>query len=140
MTRSKGAGGLGLRDVQCYNDAFLAKLSWRLLNNPSCLLSRILKGKYFEDTSFIHAQSRSVQSHGWRSILIGRDLIMSNAGWIVGDGKTIDIWKDPWLSCKEQQRPMGPAPEAQQNLKVEGLFLPHKTEWSREAINSLVPF
>lgn len=65
---------------------------------------------------------------------------MSNAGWVVGDGKTINIWNDLWLSYKEQQTPMGPAPESFQNLKVESLFLPHKTEWNREAINRILPF
>lgn len=39
MTQSKSWGGLGLLDIQSFNDALLAKLSWRILNNPTCLLA-----------------------------------------------------------------------------------------------------
>lgn len=61
MTRHKGNGGLRFRDVQSYNDAFLAKLSWRLINNPSFARS---DSQYFAETSFLYAQGRSVESHG----------------------------------------------------------------------------
>lgn len=47
MTKSKRDGGLGFRDIQCFNDALLTKLSWRIMNSPECLLARIMKGKYF---------------------------------------------------------------------------------------------
>jgi len=49
MIKSKQEGGLGFRDIQCFNDALLAKLSWRMLESPSCLLARVLKGKYCHD-------------------------------------------------------------------------------------------
>ena len=139
MTQPKVNGGLNFKDFQSFNDAFLAKLSWRLIHNPSCLLSRVLMGKYCPETSFLQATHKSVESHGWRGLLIGRDLICNNSGWAVGNGKSIKIWSDAWLSYTEQARPMGPAPANQLDLTVDCLLLPDGSDWNREAIRSLVP-
>ncbi|XP_013639377.1 PREDICTED: uncharacterized mitochondrial protein AtMg00310-like [Brassica oleracea var. oleracea] len=139
MTQPKAKGSLNFKDFQSFNDAFLAKLSWRLINNPHCLLSRVLKGKYFADETFLTASHKSVESHGWKGLLVGRDLICSNAGWAVGNGESIHVWTDSWLSNTEQLRPMGPAPENQQDLMVAHLLLPDKSDWDREAIRRVIP-
>ncbi|CAL9222482.1 unnamed protein product [Arabidopsis halleri] len=45
LSKAKGEGGLGFRDLQSFNDALLAKISWRILTKPNCLLAKILLGK-----------------------------------------------------------------------------------------------
>ena len=87
MALPKEQGGLGFRDFQCFNDAFLEKLSWRILHNPESLVGRVLLGKYCRDEDFLTCGDRSSMSHGWRGILIGRDLLVRNLGWALGDGK-----------------------------------------------------
>lgn len=42
----KGWGGLGFRDLTCFNQALLAKQAWQILSSPNLLLSRVLLGKY----------------------------------------------------------------------------------------------
>lgn len=140
MTQPKTYGGLGFLDFQSYNDAFLTKLSWRIIHKLMCLMSRVLLGKYCTDSSFLQVQNRAVESHGWKSVLIGRGLIMSNSGWAVGNGEAINAWSDPWLSLSEQRRPMGPAPEDQSELTVAQLLLPDGSDWNREAIQRYFPF
>lgn len=140
MTKAKGQGGLGFRDFQCYNDAFLAKLSWRLLHNPSCLLGRVLLGKYCIDEDFMEVTDRSSESHGWRGILIGRNLLKAHLGWAVGTGESINVWNDDWLSVSEKARPMGPAPANQETLTVADLMLPNRSDWNRELLQHLFPF
>ncbi|KAG5411639.1 hypothetical protein IGI04_007958 [Brassica rapa subsp. trilocularis] len=45
-----------------------------------------------------------------------------------------------WLSLTQQERPMGPAPEALVNLKVADLLLLEENEWNLEAIRQILPF
>ncbi|WZZ75662.1 hypothetical protein YC2023_087032 [Brassica napus] len=140
MTKHKSQGGLGFRDFQSYNDAFLAKLSWRLLHNPTSLIGKILLGKYCKEESFLTVTDKATESHGWRGILIGRYLLKTNIGWAVGNGESIKVWDDNWMSFSGQARPMGPAPEDQLKLLVKDLLLPDNGGWDREKIQQLLPF
>jgi hypothetical protein len=45
MGKAKAIGGLGFRDLECFNTALLAKQRWCIIQNPNSLVSRILKEK-----------------------------------------------------------------------------------------------
>ncbi|KAM1958038.1 hypothetical protein ACFX15_003481 [Malus domestica] len=51
----KRVGGLGFRDIQCFNLAFLAKIGWRLIQNPGSLLVTVLQEKYYPGKCFTEA-------------------------------------------------------------------------------------
>ena len=78
-------------------------------------------------------------SHGWRGVLIGRDLLTQHTGWAVGNGCSINIWDDAWLSQTSQVRPFGPAPEAWINTTVSDLFVPGTREWDAGKIQTILP-
>lgn len=139
LTKSKQDGGLGFRDLQCFNAALLGKLSWRILNNPSCFLARVLLGKYCISSSLLDATCPASASHGWRSILIGRDLLKLKLGWTLGNGQSIQVWKMPWLSTSSLLQPFGPAPLASKDWFVCDLFKQGSLEWDVERIDSLLP-
>lgn len=139
MMKSKKDGGLGVRDIQSFNDALLAKISWRILSKPSCLLARVLEGKYFHNEDFLQAKAPSACSHGWRGILIGRDLLKEHLSWAIGNGSSVLIWQDPWLSTSQKISPMGPAPLLSANSTVSTLFKDHSTEWDTQKIENLLP-
>ena len=63
MATPKCVGGLGFKDIETFNDALLAKLGWRIMNNPEALLSQVLKGKYFSEFSFM--ESTPKQDASW---------------------------------------------------------------------------
>lgn len=76
LTKPKNVGGLGFREIAQFNDALLAKLSWRILKNPTSILARMLFEKYCLHSPFLEVQPPSCASHGWRGILVGRDLLL----------------------------------------------------------------
>ncbi|XP_072054209.1 uncharacterized mitochondrial protein AtMg00310-like [Arachis hypogaea] len=53
---SKEEGGLGFRDMQSQNLAYLAKQAWRVTRNPNAIWVKILKGIYFPETYFWEAK------------------------------------------------------------------------------------
>lgn len=139
LTKPKAYGGLGFRDFQKYNEAALAKLSWRMFENSNSLLCRTLKGKYYPEGDILSCDYSAAISHGWRSVLAGRDLLVQNLGWIVGNGKDINIWYQPWLDHTKQKRPYGPAPEALVDLTVADLRVSMDGEWDIEKIRLILP-
>lgn len=64
LTKPKAGGGLGLRDIQRFNQALLVKQAWRILTNPNCLLAKVILGKYCHNKAFMDVQAPSVCSHG----------------------------------------------------------------------------
>ena len=89
-------------------------------------MCRILLGKYCSNESFMKVTYSSTESHGWRGILIGRDLIKANSWWTVGDGVSIEVWDDPWLDTSTRLCPIGPAPELLTHMKVSELIDPSR--------------
>lgn len=139
MTTSKRDGGLGFRDINNFNDALLAKVSWRILIKPNCLLARILTGKYCKSSSFLDCSVSTTASHGWRGICIGRDLLKTQLGRAIGSGTTTRVWKDPWLSLESPLTPMGPPAEQDQCMTVANLLCPISKTWNREKILRTLP-
>jgi hypothetical protein len=52
LTRPKGEGGLGFRDIHLFNMAMLAKQGWRLVHNTESLCARVLRAKYYRRAMF----------------------------------------------------------------------------------------
>lgn len=98
MAQLKRLGGLGFKDLEDYNDSLLAKLGWRIHSNPNSMLSQVLKGKYFHDCSFLESSKKSGSSHGWTSIMAGKGVLEKGLGFLVGNGDSISVWSDHWLS------------------------------------------
>ncbi|KAA3475778.1 Ribonuclease H-like superfamily protein [Gossypium australe] len=72
---------MGFRDLSFFNKALLAKQAWMLLSQPNCLLAKV--GSY--------------PSFTWRSICGAHELITDGLLWRIGNGRSVNIWNDPWL-------------------------------------------
>ncbi|XP_022556970.2 uncharacterized protein LOC111205438 [Brassica napus] len=138
LTKPKDRGGLGLRDIQLFNQALLAKQAWRLLTNPECLLARVLLGKYCHKRSFLEVELPAVCFHEWRSILHGRDLLRGRVGKAIGNGINTKIWKDSWISLDSELKPYGPIPDHALDLTVADL-LTTDMKWNKKRVEELLP-
>jgi len=59
----KVEGGMGFRDLKAFDLALLAKQGWRIQQNPSSLIHRVFKAKYFTSIPFKEAQLGSHPSY-----------------------------------------------------------------------------
>lgn len=64
----KKSGGLGFRKMREFNIALLCRQAWNIICNPSSLAARVLKAKYYPDSSFLDAGRASNPSYIWSSL------------------------------------------------------------------------
>ena len=105
LTRPKGEGGLGFRDIHAFNLAMLAKQCWRLIHDPESLCAQILRAKYYPNSSLLEATTKNGMYYTWRSILQGLKALKNGMIWRVGSGENIKIWEDPWIPREWTRRP-----------------------------------
>ncbi|KAI5350304.1 hypothetical protein L3X38_003195 [Prunus dulcis] len=75
LSRLKKDGGLGFRELTCFNLAMLAKIGWRILCQPQSLLGQVLQDKYYPGMGFLEARLGMKVSCGWRCIMQGRQIL-----------------------------------------------------------------
>lgn len=69
----------------------------KILNEPSTLITQILKAKYFLNSSFLDVVVWLNASYVWRSICAAREVIQHYSRWQIGDGSLVRVWHDHWL-------------------------------------------
>ncbi|CAL2255941.1 unnamed protein product [Prunus armeniaca] len=94
LCKPKCRGGLEFRHFEAFNKAMVAKQAWRILENPTSLVAKILKARYFPDYDFMQASLGSSPSLIWKSILWGREVIEGGLLWRVGNGVSIRVLQD----------------------------------------------
>lgn len=100
VTKSKDNGGLGLCNLELMNEAFLAKLGWRLLHEEDSLWSQVLKSKYNICTSDCTTwRSRPNSSNVWKGILKAVPLLQKGLVKMIRNGKQTSFWHDCWLGA-----------------------------------------
>lgn len=95
--------------------------------------------KYARFSSFMDCKAPLNASHGWRSILAGREILRKGLSWVVGSGDNIRVWRDPWLSSDSPLTHYGPANEMDESLLVNDLLCPLSNTWDKEKIDRYIP-
>uniref|UniRef100_A0A8I6YQZ6 Reverse transcriptase domain-containing protein n=1 Tax=Hordeum vulgare subsp. vulgare TaxID=112509 RepID=A0A8I6YQZ6_HORVV len=133
MCVPKEQGGMGFRDIHCFNLVLLAKQSWRLLCEPDSLCGRVLRARYYPDGDLLNCQLKKRSSYTWQSIWHGLQTFKKGIIWRVGDGSSINIWNDPWISSSPNKRILTP----RNNIvltKVSELIDVESRSWDEEMI------
>ena len=75
MCDPKCEGGMGFKELSLFNEALLAKKTWRLLQNKNSLFYRVFKTRFFLDCSIMEAKEGHGGSYALKRILKGRSVI-----------------------------------------------------------------
>ncbi|CAM8982614.1 unnamed protein product [Rhodiola kirilowii] len=83
----KQLGGLGFRKLNLMNMAMLAKQGWRILTEPSLLVSKIFKSKYFPNADLFSAVKGARPSYAWRGIFEALKILRFGVWWSESENK-----------------------------------------------------
>ena len=144
MCTPKAEGGMGFKDLKAFNLALLAKQGWRISQDTYSLAHRVLKAKYFPDSSFLEAQLGKNPSYTWRSLVAAIGVLKRGLRWNIGNGQRVRIWADKWVPIPNSFKVISPRPQNFEGELVESLlnreiggwntsvvkncFLPHEAE------------
>jgi len=114
----KSQGGLGFRNLRAFNLAMLAKQGWNLLNKPDALASKLLKSRYFPNSSFLEAKLGHNPSYDWQSIWSSQSILIHGCRWKIGDSSRVRVMQDTWL--RNSVSAWMPSP---QNIDVNNMYV-----------------
>ena len=134
LSISKKEGGMGFQDLRDFNLAMLAKQGWRLIQGNDSLLYRCFKVRYFPRSSFLEAKESTSCSYVWRSMMVALPILRLGSCWRVGNGSSISVVGDRWLSNHPTNKIMHPRHELVEDLAVSDLINLELHAWRRDMI------
>ncbi|XP_074370415.1 uncharacterized protein LOC141711691 [Apium graveolens] len=110
---------------------------WRSMNGDNPFVTRLMKAKYYPNTSFIDAKLGSNPSYMWRSILQAQEVIQQGCRRRIGDGESTNIWKMPWLPCRHNGYLVTTMPSELEHVKIGNLMADSKDRWDEEILQDM---
>lgn len=89
-------GGCGMKRMEDQNNAFLAKLAFQLVNQPSKLWVHVLRSKYNWSNQSNYLFRTRTASYLWKGIAKVWPETVMHINWTPGDGTCIRFWSDSW--------------------------------------------
>ncbi|CAH1422484.1 unnamed protein product [Lactuca virosa] len=96
VCRPKEEGGLGIRNLQTWNEALLSRQIWRLFTATSSLWVDWVKIHHLRKQTFWEVKSKDLEGCSWSNMLSLRDKIWKHIWRVHGDGMSINLWYDNW--------------------------------------------
>ena len=131
---SKNKGGLGFHDLTTFNKGLLAKQTWRLFQQPNSLVGRIFKAKYHLSCNILEVDLGKKASLIWRSLIATQGVVKRGAIWRVGDGRSIQVWKDCWLPTLVTYKVQSLRVHLPTNARVSDLINENSKGWNGSLI------
>ena len=104
------------------------------------LFHSFFMAKFFPNGNIMEVKEGN-DSFAWKSILKGKDVIKKGAQWRVGDGSSIQIFKDGWLLTPHHSRILSPITFFDPNAPISVLIDKERNYWLADANdNNFLPF
>ncbi len=103
LYQPKENGGLGFRHTKDFNKALIGKLAWMVATKSDSLCMRMLRSKYKVRENWLRRDDAKNGSR--KAIEKAKHLLVKGACYVVGDGKSIDVWRDSWIPWVEGFKP-----------------------------------
>jgi hypothetical protein len=134
----KSEGGLGIRNIKAVNHGLILSAAWRIADNPESHLHKILKSKYFYDSSIWRPKTNIPKSAFWTSLLKVITLLQQNSFYQISSGN-ISLWSTPWFSNWQDiyNNLIIQEPGYQYPALVKDLWLPDTKVWNTPLIDTL---
>lgn len=84
LSMHKVHDGMGFKDLTTFNLAMLGKQGWKFMNEPTSLVARIFKARYFPTCNYLIARLGHNPSYVWRNIFNARFIVRAGARWCIG--------------------------------------------------------
>ncbi|KAL0291063.1 UNVERIFIED_CONTAM: hypothetical protein Sradi_7036000 [Sesamum radiatum] len=96
VCRPTDEGGLRLRNVHILNQVLMSKHLWDVIrgDRSSIWVECIYITRLRDRTVWM--VSETTGSWGWKKLLKLRSLLLPHIRFLVGDGMTFSLWRDPW--------------------------------------------
>uniref|UniRef100_A0A2N9ERH6 CCHC-type domain-containing protein n=1 Tax=Fagus sylvatica TaxID=28930 RepID=A0A2N9ERH6_FAGSY len=120
VCRPRDLGGLGLFSTKARNLALLAKLNWRVMENPNSLWAKTLIAKYCPNGIMDkRLGTRRSGSSNWKGLKKGHEIFRKGLRWVVNNGQEISFWHDLWV-CDRSLRSLvhGPLSHWEDSLRI----------------------
>lgn len=129
--------GLGFRNVQSINIAMLSKQCWRILKEPSFLMSKLLKQKYFSNSDFLMPNWVIILHLCGEACCL--DIISSEMAFYGGltMEKKTKIWKDKWINSPISNSIQSPNQLLAKNTLVAKLIDHEAHYWKQDLIHQI---
>ncbi|GAU25758.1 hypothetical protein TSUD_222150 [Trifolium subterraneum] len=115
----------------------VAKQAWNIVQNPSSLVARLLKARYFPHSSLFEAPLGYNPTFAWRSMWHARQILSLGCRWRIGSGDNIRVMYDPWLRGSADRWVSSPQPAGVYQLSVRDLLHDNYKAWNIAKVRHL---
>lgn len=129
--------GLGVHSLMMRREALIARHVAKYVLEPEGLWSSMMRAKYESLTTATGFQVGRQCSYIWREMCARALMVLSRIRWTIGDGRSIDVMNDAWISELPLRRwPTTVSPERVE-LRVYNLLHQGEKRWDVDLIRGI---
>ncbi|GKC56323.1 RNA-directed DNA polymerase, eukaryota, reverse transcriptase zinc-binding domain protein [Tanacetum coccineum] len=96
ICQPKDHGGLGIKNIEIWNEALLSKHVWNTASKKDTLWVKWIHMLKLKDCSIWNVQVNESDSWNWKCLLEIRDKMAKKMQFEVGNGENTSMWYDKW--------------------------------------------